>query len=77
MDLSIRDVRTGEKVIIHKTRKDACKTYTVIVLVEIPVEPGWAIPHFTQYVPGGQIHNEYLCEYPDHSISWVNGKYIQ
>ena len=71
------DKRTGEKVVIISTRPNVCKEGKGIVLAAIPKHNGDCIPHFQQEEIGGKILNEYLCEYPDGSVSWVNEKHIQ
>lgn len=69
--------RTGEKVTIISTRPDACKEGKGIVLAAIPKNNGDCVPHFKQEEIGGKVYNEYLCKYPDNSVSWVNGKHIE
>lgn len=71
------DVRTNQEVKIQDTRVDACKKNKAIIVSQTPHPDGWCTPIHTQFIPGGEVNNEYLCEYPDHSISWVDGKHIQ
>lgn len=74
------DMRTGVCVKIQNTRKDACKSNKAVTVSSVtsddPRFTGMCVPHHTMFIPGGIVNNEYLCEYPDGSISWVDGKHI-
>lgn len=70
------DTRTNQKVTILDTKKDACKDNKAIVLTHVPMMFG-CVPIHAQYIPGGRVYDEFLCEYPDGSLTWVDGKFIK
>lgn len=80
MDIIGIDIRTGQTVHIKRQRVDQCKENKVVTVSAVgsddPRFKGMCVPHHTMFVPGGTVNNEYLCEYTDGSVSWVDGKHI-